>query len=168
MPNLRQGWFTIDFFSTLPIDHIVGAINDASADSSSAGDMAAQEQKVRTLKLLRVLRLARLLKLMRLFKLKRLFGSYAAKIYVPPVVADFFKNLVNLCFCAHLYCCLWCPSFPSLSLPPSRASRSRPRLTSSLPCFCCNASVVILLPSLPYLPPSARLSVCPLCSYHFI
>lgn len=49
----------------------------------------------------------KLLKLLRLLKLKALLGSHAKKVAMPPMVADFFKNLFVLVFFAHIMSCVW-------------------------------------------------------------
>ena len=72
LSNYLEGWFTIDFFSTVPIDIIV---------ESATGSVATE---VRSLKLIRTVRLVRLLKLARLLKLSKFMENIDDYIDIGP------------------------------------------------------------------------------------
>ena len=100
-----KGWFTIDLFSTIPIDTIVGAfINLDSSSTRSAADIKTQ---LRTFKLIRGLRLLRLLKLARLFKLKKLAAILDDSDFFHPAMITVFSLLFKIVFVAHMLSCFW-------------------------------------------------------------
>jgi hypothetical protein len=96
--NYLQTWFTIDFFSTAPIDRIVEAM------------MAGEEgggKNIRSLKLIRTFRLIRLLKLMRLLKMAKLFQVIEREADIDPIFWRLFTLLAQMLVCAHTLGCFW-------------------------------------------------------------
>eukprot|EP00941_MAST-03F_sp_MAST-3F-sp1_P000449 g449.t1 len=92
-----KGWFTIDFWSTVPFDLIFKLIEQSSAE-------------LRSLKLLRTLRLFRLLKMLkivRVLKLTKLISMYRKYFIVPAVVTEFFSNTAKLLILIHVVGCLF-------------------------------------------------------------
>ena len=109
LPMIRKrymkGWFTVDLFSTIPIDTIAGAIlNMDSSGGQSADDLKTQ---LRTFKLIRGLRLLRLLKLVRLFKLKKLAAVLEDNDFFHPAMMQVFSLLFKIVFVAHMLACFW-------------------------------------------------------------
>jgi len=95
-------WFTIDFFSTIPLDIIIGAIVSISA--SNAGGSSASD--LEALKLIRIVRLVRLIKLARLFKLGKLASSISNYID-SPYLLQLIGLLTMTVFVSHLLGCFW-------------------------------------------------------------
>ena len=98
-------WFTIDLFSTLPIDTIAsGILTLDSSNSKSSQDIKSQ---LRTFKLIRGLRLLRLLKLARLFKLKKLASVLQESELFHPAILKVMSLLFKIVFVAHFLACFW-------------------------------------------------------------
>ena len=91
---VKSGWFFVDFFSTLPIDMIVGAFLTDGNDPDT----------LRSIKLIRILRLARLAKLMRLSKFTALLEE---EYMVNPIILSFMKLFLQVTFIAHIMSCCW-------------------------------------------------------------
>lgn len=92
-------WFFIDFFSTVPIDHIASAAISSGSDEDGAAGL-------RSLKIIRVIRLVRLLKLARVLKLKKL-SEHVENLDVNPGIIILISLILKILFVAHLLCCVW-------------------------------------------------------------
>ena len=91
--NYLKMWFWIDFFSTIPIDQIIGALLGGGDDLAALG-------------LIRILRLTRLLKLLRVLKLSK-FGKFIEEYNINPALLGVQKLVVQICFVAHIIACFW-------------------------------------------------------------
>jgi len=91
--NYLKLWFWIDFFSTVPIDQIIGAVMGGGDDLAALG-------------LIRILRLTRLLKLLRVLKLSK-FGKFIEEFNINPALLGVQKLVVQICFVAHIISCFW-------------------------------------------------------------
>jgi len=93
-----SGWFTLDFFTTVPFDWI--------AKSAGGGQAVENEGDVmQYLKLLRVLRLARLFKLMHVSKWINMLEDDLE--LVNPAAIQLMKLLLQVTLIAHLMACGW-------------------------------------------------------------
>jgi CRP-like cAMP-binding protein len=88
-------WFSIDFFSTLPIDRIAIGVMGREGGSSA-----------RSIKLIRTLRLFRLTKLVRVFKLKK-FAELINDLEINQGFISLGNLMFRIIFCAHLLACFW-------------------------------------------------------------
>ncbi|KAG1696183.1 hypothetical protein DVH05_018716 [Phytophthora capsici] len=91
------GWFTVDFFSTLPFESIAklfGVGNNAHAALLSA-------------KLLRGLKVLRLFKLARIRRLGKVFANLEDAVYTNQSLVSLAKLALTMLFIAHLVACLW-------------------------------------------------------------
>jgi hypothetical protein len=91
--NYLKLWFWIDFFSTVPIDQIIGVFMGGGDDLAALG-------------LIRILRLTRLLKLLRVLKLSK-FGKFIEEYNINPALLGVQKLVVQICFVAHIIACFW-------------------------------------------------------------
>jgi hypothetical protein len=91
--NYFKMWFWIDFFSTIPIDTIVGMVMGGGDDLAALG-------------MIRILRLTRLLKLLRVLKLSK-FGKFIEEYNINPALMGVQKLVVQICFVAHIIACFW-------------------------------------------------------------
>ncbi|GMH57191.1 hypothetical protein TrLO_g1723 [Triparma laevis f. longispina] len=89
-----KGWFTIDLFSTVPIDKVVALFQSASGGSGSSG------------KLIRILRLARLMKLTRVLKLAKVFNKIDIDS-LNPAVFGLLSIFFRIFFIGHIIACFW-------------------------------------------------------------
>ncbi|KAL4161553.1 hypothetical protein PRNP1_002107 [Phytophthora ramorum] len=92
-----RGWFTVDFFSTLPFESLAklfGVGNNAQAALLSA-------------KLLRGLKVLRLFKLARIRRLGKVFANLEDAVYTNQSLVSLAKLALTMLFIAHLVACLW-------------------------------------------------------------
>ncbi|KAL3667215.1 hypothetical protein V7S43_007450 [Phytophthora oleae] len=92
-----RGWFTVDFFSTLPFESLAklfGVGNNAHAALLSA-------------KLLRGLKVLRLFKLARIRRLGKVFANLEDAVYTNQSLVSLAKLALTMLFIAHLVACLW-------------------------------------------------------------
>ncbi|KAG6953200.1 hypothetical protein JG688_00012988 [Phytophthora aleatoria] len=92
-----RGWFTVDFFSTLPFESLAklfGVGNNAHAALLSA-------------KLLRGLKVLRLFKLARIRRLGKVFANLEDAVYTNQSLISLAKLALTMLFIAHLVACLW-------------------------------------------------------------
>lgn len=92
-----RGWFTVDFFSTLPFESLAklfGVGNNAHAALLSA-------------KLLRGLKILRLFKLARIRRLGKVFANLEDAVYTNQSLVSLAKLALTMLFIAHLVACLW-------------------------------------------------------------
>ncbi|POM70797.1 Voltage-gated Ion Channel (VIC) Superfamily, partial [Phytophthora palmivora] len=92
-----RGWFTVDFFSTLPFESLsklFGVSNNAHAALLSA-------------KLLRGLKVLRLFKLARIRRLGKVFANLEDAVYTNQSLVSLAKLALTMLFIAHLVACLW-------------------------------------------------------------
>jgi CRP-like cAMP-binding protein len=92
--NYLYGWFSLDFFSTVPIDVMLGGF----AGSNPAFRMG---------KLLRALRLVRLVKIARILKMSDFFEEYEDALAINPGVLRLLKLFVLMGFAAHICACIF-------------------------------------------------------------
>lgn len=93
--NYMKLWFWIDFFSTIPIDSIVGSIMGGEGGN-----------KLQSLRLIRITRLVRLLKLARVMKLSKL-GVHMEALEINPALLNVIKLVFQIMFIAHIISCFW-------------------------------------------------------------
>jgi len=93
-----EGWFTVDFLSTAPIDRIVEAL---VATDNNVGN------ETRVLKLVRIVRLFRLLKLARLLKMGRIVRSFEDKFELSPLTLKCMNLGGKLTLMSHFLGCFW-------------------------------------------------------------
>ena len=99
-------WFSLDLFSTLPLDLMFSSILNAdSADSSDAcsgggGGFGA-------VKLLRIVRLVRLAKVVRVLKLQQMLRKLQHALLINPAAMQLFQIFAFILFFTHLMGCMW-------------------------------------------------------------
>ncbi|GBG25384.1 Potassium voltage-gated channel subfamily H member 6 [Hondaea fermentalgiana] len=91
-----KGWFLVDFMSTFPFDAVLAALL-ASAD----------EEALRSFKLIKIFRMIRLLKLIRLFKLRKILGELDSEIELSSGFTKLVTLFLQITFVAHLFACFW-------------------------------------------------------------
>jgi len=89
-------WFSVDFFSTVPIDKIIKGMMDSESGGADDGQ----------LKMIKLLRLIRLLKLTRLLKLGK-FMKNVDMDSINPAAFGLFTLLTKIIFTGHLISCFW-------------------------------------------------------------
>ena len=97
------GWFSIDFFSTVPFDRIAMLASSSVSDSTEGGDNSSA---IRSLKIVRAVRLIRLLKLARVLKLKKLL-VYLENMEISRGTIQLLTLFGQICFAAHFLACFW-------------------------------------------------------------
>jgi len=92
-----KSWFTVDFFSTVPIDKIITKLISKVGDPDNGGGQ---------LKMIKLLRLIRLLKLTRLMKLGK-FLKNVDMDSINPAAFGLFSLFIKIFFTGHLISCFW-------------------------------------------------------------
>lgn len=91
-----QGFFVVDFLSTMPIDWLLESMIPGGSGGSS-----------RALKIIRFARLFRLLKLARVFKMAKLVALANSLVEISPVLIKMATLAMKISFMAHMVGCFW-------------------------------------------------------------
>ncbi|RLN59776.1 hypothetical protein BBJ28_00003689 [Nothophytophthora sp. Chile5] len=92
-----RGWFTVDFFSTLPFDSLAKVVG--VGDNAPAALLST--------KLLRGLKVLRLFKLARIRRLGKVFTNLEDAVYTNQSLVSLAKLALTMLFIAHIVACIW-------------------------------------------------------------